>query len=244
MRVSKRRFLFAAAAVAAAALVAGSVPAVATEQISHRGRTPTNLESVLLPPSEHPAGTTVFSTVSLKQASAQVLPGTGEPSGVVVMPRCMSYFAVLGGLNRLKGGHQFGVRSAGTQFVHIVAKAPRDGLELIRHRIAACNEGLMTFQGWPPSATGGGKIVDGVLSFTERPAQSVPGADTYAATQTVTFNQPDDPLTQQIRAAWQCSDRPCTSPIAFLQRGDLFIWVLDDHADEMALKLYERARRR
>jgi len=241
---NKLTALFATAVVVAAAfLTAGYSTVTATQPAAASAARPVDLNSILIPPNEHPAGSVVFTQTTLKKAAAQVLPGTGEPSGVVVMPRCMSYFAVLGGLDKLEGAYQFGARADGTIFVHFVAKVSGgDAVELIKLRIGACHEGLMTFQGWPPSATNGARKTDGVLTFPERPAQALPGAKTYAVNQVVTFKRPSDPVVKSIRQAWACPDRPCESPITFVERNGLLIWVLDAQADQMAKTLYERSR--
>jgi hypothetical protein len=203
-----------------------------------------DLQTVLLAAKDHPQGSQVMPTVPLRQAVARALPGTGEPSGIVVLPRCISYFSAFGGLDVLEGWHQWGIRSNGAIFVHFVAKAPADAVDLVRMRVGACGEGLQSIQGWPPSATKGGRVIPSVLKFTERDVPDVPGASTYGVTQTTTFQKLNDPLVQTIRTAWRCTDRPCAAYDSFIQRGEYLIWVHEGGdealADRMAKVLYDR----
>jgi hypothetical protein len=238
-----------AAAAALAALVAGctSADGQASNQPATQPSSTTrkiDLQAALLPTAEHPQGTQVMPTVPLRQAVARALPGTGEPSGIVVLPRCVSYFAAMGGLDRLDGWHQWGTRRNGAIFVHFVAKAPTDAVDLMRMRVGACGAGLQTIQGWPPSATGGGRVVTSVLTFTERDVPDVPGAYTFGVTQSTTFHKPSDPLVKTIRRAWRCEDGPCTAYDSLIQRGEYLVWVHEGGdealADRMAKTLYDR----
>lgn len=204
-----------------------------------------DLRSVLLPDEEHPSGTTVFQTTTLKEASALVLPGTGEVSGVVVMPRCMSYFAAIGGLGSMDGYHQFGLREDGTLFVNLVADAgdAAAAIELLRLRISSCGEGLMTIEGWPPSALND-EAANGTMAFEENEAPNIPGASVLSFTQTVTFHDPEDPTAQAVRQEWGCPDTPCTSHALVVGVGSTLIYVLEgeDLATEVATAMAERAR--
>jgi hypothetical protein len=114
-------------------------------------------------------------------------------------------------------------------------------------RVAACGEGFQTFQGWPPSATGGGEIVSSTLSFTERTVPALPNATSFGVTESTTFHQPDHPLARTIRQAWQCTEGPCTAYDAFITKDDLFMWIHEGGnevlADQMARTLYDRAIR-
>jgi hypothetical protein len=204
---------------------------------------PADVQSVLLSEQEHPEGTTGVQTMPLRQASALVLPGTGEPSGVVVMPRCMSYFAAIGGLGTLDGWHQFGLRNDGTLFINLVASVPdaEEAIEILRMRIAACNEGLMTIQGWPPSALSE-EGATGTMAFAENDALTLPGATVFTFTQTVTFHDPDDPTVGAVRQAWGCPETPCTSQAVLVAADGVLIYVLEgeDLAVEIATAMYER----
>lgn len=238
----RRRIRLTALVVAAVLVTTGCDGTPATPAASASAN-PSALAAVLLSPTEQPKGSFVITTEPLRKAAAEVLPGTGEPSGVTVLPRCMSYFAVLGGLDSLEGWYQQGVRPDGAQFIHLVAKV-RDpyALDLIRMRISACGKGQMTIKGWPPNQAGNGHQITATMTFKERSAPTLDGALTLAINQTVTFDNPSDPVATAVRNAWTCSARPCETKVAFVQKGDVLIWVYDELADEMAATLYKRSQ--
>ncbi|WP_162907360.1 hypothetical protein [Allorhizocola rhizosphaerae] len=246
---SRNNLLGLAAAALATVMLAGCVsdsepPASASLQKPGEVGT-ADLRSVLLTNAEHPEGTQIAVTIPIWEAWARFFPGTGEPSGIVVYPRCVSYFSAIGGFESLEGWYQYGLRPNGALFVHFVAKAPRpQALTMIRMRVAGCPEGFQTIQGWPPSATGGGEIVTSKLAFTERKVSTLPEADAFGITQSITFHEPGNKLVQTIRQAWQCTDGPCNSYDAFVLKDGLLVWVHEGGdeklADQMAKALHDR----
>ncbi len=245
-----------AATAAAAIVVAGCSPESSTDPVVSEAAQetasetvapagPADLQSVLLPVEEHPEGSQIHAEMPLREATARMMPGTGEPSGIVVMPRCVSYFSVIGGLEELDGWYQFGNRADGALFMAFVAEAPDENvLDLIRMRVEGCGEGFQTMQGWPPSATGGGEIVSSTLSFSEREVAEVPDAQTLGITQSISFHDEENELVRTIRESWQCTEGPCDSQDSMVLTDDVFIWVheggADTTADTVAAAMRER----
>ncbi|MBB5870055.1 hypothetical protein F4553_003434 [Allocatelliglobosispora scoriae] len=230
-----------AAMVAVAALTTGC-----SDDAGHASAALPDLKAALPPATEHPEGSQVLATMPMYEAVARAMPGTGEPSGVVVMPRCVSYFAALGGLDKLDGWYQWGTRANGALFIMFVTRSPRpNAVELIRDRVAVCNKGYQTIQGWPPSATDKGEIVSSTLAFNERKVPDVANATAFGVTQLITFNDPKNGLVKFIRSAWQCPDAPCKSFDSMISKDNLFVWVhegsTEEQADKLAKSLFDRA---
>ncbi|APU15537.1 hypothetical protein UA75_18070 [Actinoalloteichus sp. GBA129-24] len=241
-----------AAAVAVTAAVAGcspqqppDPPSTSPVDVAASTSPVDDLRSILLPVEEHPAGSQLNPEMPLREAVARAMPGTGEPSGVVVMPRCVSYFSAIDGLESLEGWYHFGNRADGALFIAFVAEAPgSDALDLIRMRVEGCGEGHQTIQGWPPSATGGGETVSSTLSFTEREMAELPDAQSLGITQSIVFNDQDHELVQTIRQSWQCPETACVSEDSMVLTDDVFIWVHEggegSNSDAIAEAMYER----
>jgi hypothetical protein len=236
MRTGTKILTVTTAALGAAVFfLAGTVYAAPGQGAAQPAATAIDLRSVLLPPDQHPAGTTVTATVTLQDAVAQSLPGTGLPAGATISPPCPSYLDAIGGLGTKNGWFQYGTRSNGAMFINVVATVPGgNAVDRMRAAVAACSQTNMTLQG----------VVTTKLAFAPTTAPVLSGATTFELTQSVTVPATSDPAALAIIESYHFeSGHQCVSEAVFVGTGDTLLWVVEPDAafaQQIATTLYGR----
>jgi len=177
MRNRGRMLSLAVAVTAAAAFTTAGAAANATVGAGAAG--PTNLQSVLLPASQQPAGTTLTKqAITTQQAVADRV--LEPPAGMTFAPdSCVHYLdKVIGKLDSHAGWVQYGTRAGGGAFVHAVIPVSGGAdLQRIRAEALTCRDGTVTQD----------SKVTGTVSFAEVAAPALPGASTFGFDASVAY---------------------------------------------------------
>jgi hypothetical protein len=220
-----------ALAAAAAMITTGTVYAGAGQQVaSSSGPSSEQLRSVLVSLAEQPESRFVRGPMTLKDAAA--LNAFASPSSMVFSPKsCATYLEdALGPLDSLDGWIQFGSRVNPTHndnFVQAVVNIPGGAdLKAIQAAVSTCKTGTLTLEG---QATGD-------ITYTERAAPQLAGAQTYAVTGRTKFNYEAGSAEAELVRRYEMppdaqllvnTESECVAETTFVATGDTLIVVME-----------------
>ena len=228
-------------AAVAALITTGTVYAASSDQPAAKPKkvnlSMDDMRQVLVPLGEQPQSRFVRGPVTLKQAAKDH--AFEAPPNMAFEPKvCATYLAdVFGGLDSLNGWLQYGSRlhqDHNDNFIQVAVNIPK-GIDLnkIKEAVMGCRKGTLTIS--DPLGTSAQKAV-GDITYTEREAPALPGAQTLAITgQTVFHAKPGTAEGELVRKFEMPPDaqllvnskEACVENTTFTEAGNTLLVVMD-----------------